>query len=98
MRLVALLVLFAVSPAGVAAATSTADRLPREVRKLVDRYASCTHFAGEFNGDGSVRDREVNATMVKLRCDTVEQDAAALRGKHARHPGALKALDAIDGF
>lgn len=74
------------------------ERLPNEVRKLVERYESCMHFAGEFNGDGSSRDRELNATMVELRCDKVGTDTAALRVKYARHPDALKALDAIEGL
>lgn len=98
MHLPATLVLFAALSASAAAATQDTGRVPRDVRRLVERFESCVHFAGEFNGDGSVRDREVNATMTELRCDRVEQDAAALRVKYARHPRALKALDAINGF
>jgi hypothetical protein len=98
MRLAAMLVLFTVLPAGVAAATPDTHRVPREVRRMVERFEACVHFAGEFSGDGSERDREVNATMKNLRCDKVEKDAAALRRKYVRHPDALKALDAFNGF
>ena len=92
-----------VLPIGVMAMAQTdlsthAERLPREVREFLERHESCVHFAGEFNGDGSARDREVNATMKNLRCDKVEKDAAALRRKYARHPDALKALDAFNDF
>lgn len=73
-----------------------AEHPPRDVRRLIERHESCVHFAGEFNGDGSARDREVNAAMAELRCDEVEQGAAALRRKYAGHPRALKALDAVD--
>lgn len=96
-----LAVFLMVLPIGVMAMAQTdvpkhAERLPREVREFLERHESCVHFAGEFNGDGSARDREVNAAMTELRCDEVEQDAAALRRTYARHPRALKALDAVD--
>lgn len=90
-------------PPGVVAMTQTdvpkhAENLPKEVRRLLERYEVCVHFAGEFNGDGLERDREVNATMKELRCGKVEKDGATLRRKYARHPDALKALDALNGF
>lgn len=98
MRFAASLVFFAALSTDVLAATPEAGALPKDVRKFVERYETCVHFAGEFNGDGSERDHEVNATMKELRCDKVEQDAVALRRKYARHPDALKALDAVGGF
>lgn len=98
MHLPAILLLFVALSASAAAATQDTGRVPRDVRRLVERFESCVHFAGEFNGDGSARDREVNATMTELRCDRVEQDAAVLRAKYARHPRALKVLDAVDGL
>jgi hypothetical protein len=66
--------------------------LPRDVAAFVDRRTSCNHFAGEFNGDRSARDREVTRAMKSLRCDRIEADEAALRRRHATSPTVLKAL------
>ena len=33
--------------------------LPRDVIAFIERRTGCNHFAGEFNGDRSARDREV---------------------------------------
>jgi hypothetical protein len=103
MNMMFLLALSLLMPAEATAMTDAGEsarmvRLPKAVIRLLERHESCVHFAGEFNGDGSERDRDVNATMVELRCDEVEQDEAALRRKYARRPDALKALDAVDGF
>lgn len=93
--LLSMMVLIAAQPLGSMAATQDSGRLPGDVRKLVERFESCAHFAGEFSGDGSERDREVNATMTGLRCDKVEGDMAALRRKYAGRPAVLKALDRL---
>jgi hypothetical protein len=66
--------------------------LPREVVAFIDRRTGCNHFAGEFNGDRSARDREVTKAMRELRCDRLDVDEARLRRRHAEKPPALKAL------
>lgn len=93
-----MMLLIAALPSASMAATPDSGRLPSDVRKLMERFESCMHFAGEFNGDGSERDREVNATMTELRCDKIEADAARMRGTYAKHPAASNALDAVTGF
>ncbi|WP_148714648.1 hypothetical protein [Chitinolyticbacter meiyuanensis] len=45
--------------------------LPKDASVALDRGVNCNHFAGEFNGDGSAHDKEVNKTMAQLRCDTI---------------------------
>lgn len=57
-------------------------RLPVEVTAVAERLAACAHFAGEFSGDRSQRDVQIDRTMTELRCNTVEHDAAALRRKY----------------
>lgn len=66
--------------------------LPRDVSAFIDRRMGCNHFAGEFNGDRSERDREVTRMMRRLRCDRVEADEARLMKRHAESPTVLKAL------
>jgi hypothetical protein len=66
--------------------------LPGDARQVAERLASCSHFAGEFNGDRSDRDKEVASTMTELRCDTIDQDASVIRQKYAGNQAVLEAL------
>lgn len=65
---------------------------PRDVTAFIERRTSCNHFAGEFNGDRSERDREVTKAMRQLRCNSLDPDEARLRRRHATSPTVLKAL------
>lgn len=68
--------------------------LPADARAVAERLASCSHFAGEIDGDGSERDREVFSTMDRLQCDRVDQDALAIRRKYPRDRAVQEALTA----
>lgn len=68
-------------------------KLPQDAAKVVERLANCTHFAGEFNGDQSEHDRQVNKTMMELGCNRIDTDVAAMRGKYAGNAAVLQALD-----
>jgi hypothetical protein len=48
-----------------AAATESKARAARRINQA----ESCLHLAGEFGGDQSERDQEINQEMAKLRCD-----------------------------
>jgi hypothetical protein len=72
--------------------------LPVDARKVVERLAGCSHFAGEFNGDGSERDKEVAAATARLRCETIEQDASAIRTRYSGNRAVLEALVAASQF
>ena len=64
--------------------TSTVEaNWPTPVAKFIERSESCMHFAGEFNGDRSARDAEVNRRMDELHCNALPHDLQALR-KHYR--------------
>ncbi|WP_426702565.1 hypothetical protein ACPPVV_06060 [Rhodanobacter sp. Col0626] len=69
---------------------------PAPVAKFVERSASCMHFAGEFNGDGSARDAEVNRRMDKLRCNALHQDLQALRRRYRTDARVTARLGAFD--
>lgn len=49
-------------------------RLPADAARVLARLDACRYFPGEFNGDGSARDREVNARMDALGCAGVETE------------------------
>jgi hypothetical protein len=68
--------------------------LPSDARQVAERLGSCSHFAGEINGDGSDRDKEVFSTMAALHCDTVGQDVLAIRQKYTGNQAVQEALDA----
>lgn len=68
--------------------------VPEDASMVASRLESCVHFAGEFNGDQSARDKEVTQAMDELRCDTIESEAAAMRQKY---PGNTAVTQALEG-
>lgn len=66
--------------------------IPADARRVAERLANCNHFAGEINGDGGERDKEIGSTMKELSCDTIERDVAAIRRKYAADPTVEEAL------
>lgn len=64
---------------------------PKDVKKLIDRLAGCTHWSGEEPYDAE-RKREITLAMKELRCDRLEQDEAVARKRYAKQPGVLKVL------
>jgi hypothetical protein len=68
--------------------------LPKDARLVAERLASCSHFAGEFSGDRSERDKEVATTMGELRCETIDQDVSAIRQKYSDNRAVQEALAA----
>lgn len=89
--------LFAAACATRSEPAKTADigvsTLPPDVAALVERMDQCAHFAGEFGGDGSERDRQVAAAIARLRCDALDGEVGAARRRHADAPGVVRALD-----
>ena len=72
--------------------------IPADARRVAERLATCNHFAGEINGDGGERDKQVGVSMTELNCDTIEKDVAAIRRKYAADPtveAALKQAEAL---
>jgi hypothetical protein len=66
--------------------------LPPDATYVVEKLAACTHFADEFGGDNSQRDREYTAAIVQLRCETIDEDVRAIVAKYAGNKIVLKAL------
>jgi len=93
--MIAIVLLFAAQlAAGDPQDLSRFGPLPKDVVAFVERRTGCNHFAGEFNGDRSARDREVRRTMRELRCGVLERHEARLQRRHANNPQALTALAA----
>jgi hypothetical protein len=78
--------------AGVVAAAPAA--LPGDAARLAARIDACLHFAGEFNGDRSPRDREVTRRMSDLKCDRIERDVARMRRRYPQNAAVQRAMDA----
>jgi hypothetical protein len=75
------------------------EDFPPEVILMRDRLTMCKHYAGEFNGDGSKRDKELNVSMKKLKCDKVHNDFKVIRKRYANNDVIANALDsAAEGF
>jgi len=64
---------------------------PKDVKKLIDRLAGCTHWSSEEPYDAE-RKREIASAMKDLRCERLEKDEAVARKRYAKHPGVLKVL------
>ncbi len=90
-----LLILLCLFAAQAAASDDPLDSLkagqPRDVKKLIERLAGCTHWSGEEPYDAERR-REISLAMKNLRCDRLEKDEAAARKRYAKRPEVLKVL------
>ena len=72
--------------------SSASAALPDTVRKLIERAELCEHFAGEFNGDRSRRDREINAILTKNKCDRIPSEIQSLKAKHKGDAEIVRSL------
>jgi len=72
------------------------DSWPRPVAQFIERGRNCQHFAGEFGGDGSPRDAEVNRAMDKLRCNSLPVDLRTLRQRYRADARVTARLAAFD--
>lgn len=66
--------------------------LPKDAAHTLERAVDCYHFAGEINGDGSARDKQVNQTMSHLHCESVTKKVAAIKLKYKTNPAVLDAF------
>jgi hypothetical protein len=72
---------------------TNAQVLPDDAASVADRHKACVHFSGEFNGDGSQRDKEINTTMKTLKCGKLEKDTKAIRKRYAKDKKVLDAFE-----
>lgn len=94
---VSLLLITMVIPAFASPVIATSkNALPKEAQQFLQRYEMCRHFAGEFNGDRSERDAELNREMNKLRCGSMDQDEKVFRKKYAYNKKVMAALIQLD--
>jgi len=70
---------------------------PKDVVRLIERLAMCTHFGGEEPYDAERR-REISLAVAKLKCDRLDEDEAAARKRYAKNPRTIEVLQrAKDG-
>ena len=77
---------------------SGASPLPADAQRVVDKLEACNHFAGEFSGDRSTRDREVSAAITQLRCETIEEDVRLILLKYPGNVELVRALKLATEF
>ncbi len=73
--------------------SSSSETNKNEIKLLIERVEACNHFAGEFNGDNSDRDKEVNAEMDKLKCGDIDKELSAAKEKYKNYPDVLNQLN-----
>jgi hypothetical protein len=71
--------------------------LPADARHVAERAAGCLHFAGEINGDGGERDRDVAARMDALGCRTIDAEVSEMRAKYPDDVDLQRAFDLVSG-
>ena len=66
------------------------------VEALEYRGVLCEHYSGEFGGDGSQRDQELNAQMNKYKCgDELVAEARAMQASRSGEPDVVARLGAV---
>lgn len=68
---------------------------PKPTSDVIERAESCLHFAGEFGGDQSERDQEINREMKRLDCGRAVQ---SLRTLQPRLPKGSAQRDKVDAL
>ena len=56
------------------------------------------HLSGEFNGDQSERDKELNAQMTELHCERITDDLKALKSRSLTATQADRLRELLDAF
>lgn len=77
-------------------AAAAAD--PASVDAVLERGDMCLHLSGEFNGDQSERDRELNAQMMSLHCERITTDLNALKSRPMTPVQAARLRELLDAF
>ncbi len=72
--------------------------MPKDILAFLPRFSDCLHFAGEFGGDRSERDKEINKTMRQLKCHQINRKLARLTNAHKNNPDALMLLKTLSGY
>jgi hypothetical protein len=65
--------------------------LPKDAAAVLNRHLECFHFAGEEPYD-KARAREIARATIKAKCESVDQDEAALLKRYANDPKVAKAI------
>jgi hypothetical protein len=65
---------------------------------ILERGDLCLHLSGEFNGDQSERDKELNAQMIELHCERITDDLKALKSRSLTATQATRLRELLDAF
>ena len=68
------------------------EKLPKDVAQFVDNAQMCEHFAGEWDDNDKVRQREITQAVASS-CGQAQRQWKRLRVKYAGQPEILKVID-----
>ena len=68
------------------------QKLPADVAKFIDNAEMCEHFAGEWDDNDKVRQREITQAVAQS-CGAAQQQLKRLRVKYAKEPEIRKVID-----
>jgi hypothetical protein len=65
---------------------------PDDVNVFINRAFMCQHFAGEINGDHSLRDQQVQEQFMKLKCNGLKVDYERMLKKYAADADVVQVM------
>lgn len=68
---------------------------PKAVTAYLERAVQCQHYAGEFGGDQSFRDKLVIAKAKQLRCDELAAEKTSLVKRYEGDTSALRTMEQV---
>lgn len=70
-------------------------KLPSDVQKIIKKAQHCYYLSGEFNGDGSERDKDINKLLMRNKCVDISKKLHTLKIKYKRQRDVLISLEAV---
>ena len=79
---------------GFFSATLQAEqKVPAEVKGVVDRAKGCLHWSGETGDTDPARTAQIMRAVKELRCDALKADAQRIWKKYSRNNASRKAFE-----
>lgn len=88
--------LLAVTLSAAPLAWAAEQKIPAEVKSIVDRMEGCEHWAGEEGDTLPARTAQIEHGTKILRCDQLEADARRIRLKYAQNKAVQQVLKDAD--
>ena len=70
-------------------------KIAKEARPFIIKRQGCDHFRGEYGGEDTERQKQINEQVAKL-CTGTDAELKRLRAKYADQPETMKALSEFE--